>query len=104
MVTKVYDEYHKGYRIEENKQDICDVICEALRHTSAAGSEINNALKEIRYVVDDNGNEYAVPIFENGNGEPNMYSPHGYYAVNITGSSGIGMWIDITEHFVRKMW
>ena len=99
-----YEERERGTFVVEDKQEICNAICEALRHTSAAGSPGNNALKEIRYIVADNGDEYAVPIFENGNGEPNMYSPHGYYAVNISGDSGIGMWIDITNQFVRRMW
>ena len=103
-ITKVYDDYHKGYRIEEDKQDICNALCEALRHTSAAGSEINNALKEIRYVVTEKGDEYAIPVFEDGVGEPNDYMPYGWYGVNITGCSGIGIWIDITEKFVRRMW
>lgn len=103
-VNKIWDERRNGYRIEEDKQDILDAICEALRHTSAAGSEIGNALKEIRYVEEKNGNEYAIPIFEDGTGEPNEYFPHGYYAVNISGDSGIGIWMDITNKFVRKTW
>lgn len=85
----------------ENKQKILNAICEALRTTENLGT--GNALKEIRYVVKENGDEYAVPIFEDGNGEPCSYFPNGYYAVNISGSNGVGMWIDITERFVRKM-
>lgn len=99
-----YEERERGTFIVEDKQDICNAICEALRHTSAAGSPGNNALKEIRYAQTDNGDEYAIPIFEDGSGEPNIYAPYGYYSINITGSSGIGIWIDITERFVRKMW
>lgn len=80
---------------EENKQEILNAICAALRTTSALGS--GNAVKEIRYIVKENGDEIARPIFEDGNGES------GYYDVNISGDSGMGIWIDITERFVRKM-
>lgn len=85
----------------ENKQEILTAICETLRLTRNAGT--GNALKEIRYVKDNYG-EYAVPIFENGNGEPDEYCPHGYYAVNITGDSGTAIIYDITNQFIRKMW
>ena len=99
-----YEEKNGKTFIIEDKQDICDAICEALRHTSAAGSPGNNALKEIRYVKMENGDEYAVPIFEDGNGEPSECFPKGYYAINITGDSGIGIWLDVTNQFIRKMW
>jgi len=99
-----YRKTDRGMFVVEDKQDICDAICEALRHTGAAGSPGGNALKEIRYVREDNGDEFAIPIFEDGTGEPSVYSPHGYYGVNISGDSGIGMWIDITRQFVQKMW
>ena len=87
--------------MEENKQEILNVICEALRLTRNAGS--GNALKEIRY-IEDEGGEYAVPIFENGNGEPDEYCPHGYYGVNITGDSGTAIFKDITNQFINKVW
>ena len=86
---------------KENKQKILNAICEALRLTSNAGR--GNALKEIRY-LEDKGSEYAIPIFENGNGEPDEYCPHGYYAINITGDSGTAIFIDITNQFIKKMW
>ena len=80
----------------ENKQAICTAICDALRLTNAAGN--NNPLTEIRYIRKENGDEFARPIFENGTGE------NGYYDVNITGDSGIAIFMDICNQFVRKMW
>lgn len=80
----------------EDKAKVLKAICDALRTTSAAGT--GNALVEIQYIVKDNGDEVARPIFENGSGE------NGYYDVNISGDSGIGIWCDITNHFVRKVW
>ena len=85
----------------ENKQAILDAICAALKLTRNAGRD--NALKEIRY-MEDHGTEYAVPIFENGNGEPNEYCPHGYYGVNITGDSGTAIFKDITKQFIDIVW
>ena len=80
----------------ENKQEICNAICEALRKTRAAGE--GNALKEIRYFKTDGGDEIARPIFENGSGE------NGFYDVNVTGDSGIAMFMDITDQFVHWVW
>ena len=85
----------------ENKANICRAICDALNMTSKFG--FGNALKEIRYVKEEDGEEWAIPVFENGNGEPNENWTHGYYGVRITADSGVGIWLDITEHFVRKM-
>ena len=84
--------------MEENKAEICKAICDTLRLTRAAGDSRYNALKEIRYMVNEYGEEIARPVFEDGNGE------NGYYDVNISGDSGIGIWIDITRQFVTKMW
>ena len=84
--------------MSENKVEICNAICAALRTTSAAGSPINNPLVEIQYIQLDNGDEIARPIFANGNGK------NGYYDVNISGDSGIGIWLDITKQFVSQMW
>lgn len=80
----------------ENKQEILTAICEALKKTRAAGT--GNAIKEIRYIQKENGDEIARPIFENGAGE------NGYYDVNISGNSGIAIFTDITERFIRVMW
>ena len=85
----------------ENKQEILNAICEALKLTRNAGS--GNALKEISY-MEDGGREYAVPIFENGTGEPDECCPHGYYAVNITGDSGTAIFKDITKQFIDYVW
>ena len=82
----------------ENKQEICTAICNALRTTNAAGNPLNNALTEIQYIKCDNGDEIARPIFADGSGKS------GYYDVNISGDSGIGIWLDITNQFVRRMW
>ena len=84
--------------MKENKQAILTAICEALRKTSAAGTPGHNPLVEIRYIQKSNGDEVARPIFEDGAGEG------GYYDVNISGDSGIGIWLDITSQFIRKAW
>lgn len=85
----------------ENKQEILNAICAALRLTANAGR--GNALKEIRY-IEDNGMEYAVPIFENGIGKPSEECPHGYYAVNITMDSGTAIFKDIVKQFIDIVW
>ena len=87
---------------EENKQVILDKLCEAFRMTRHFGYPEGNPLKEIRY--EKYGyDEYAVPIFDDGSGEPNEYYPKGYYAVNITGDSGIAIIEDVVKQFVRKV-
>lgn len=88
----------------EDKRAICNAICEALRKTRAFGLGCGNELVEIRYVKHKNGKEFAVPIFEDGDGEPDELYPYGCYAVSITGDSGIAIWIDITNNFVKKIW
>ena len=80
----------------EDKQEILTAICEALRKTSNAGT--GNALKEIRYIRKENGEEIARPIFEDGAGES------GYYDIYVTGDSGTAMFIDVAKQFVKKMW
>lgn len=84
--------------MKEDKQEILTAICEALRKTSAAGYPGHNPLAEIRYIQKSNGDEVARPVFEDGAGL------NGYYDVNITGDSGIGMWFDLTSQFIRKVW
>lgn len=86
----------KGGLIMEDKQEILTAICEALRKTSNAGT--GNALKEIRYIRKENGEEIARPIFEDGAGES------GYYDIYVTGDSGTAMFIDVAKQFVKKMW
>ena len=82
----------------EDKALICKAICDALRTTSAAGNPDNNPLVELRYIKDEDGEETVRPIFADGTGK------NGYYDINVSGDSGIGMWIDITYQFIRNMW
>lgn len=82
----------------EDKKAVCDAMCEALRKTSAAGNPINNALVELRYIEFDDGREIVRPIFKDGCGE------NGYYDINVSGDSGIGIILDIERQFIRKMW
>lgn len=84
--------------MKEDKQMICTAICNALRTTSAAGNPENNALKELRYIQKENGDEIVRPVFENGTGED------GYYDINISGDSGIAIFMDVVNQFVRKVW
>ena len=80
----------------EDKQEILTAICEALRKTSNAGT--GNALKEIRYIRKENGDEIARPIFEDDTGML------GFYDINITGDSGTAIFVDVAKQFIRKMW
>ncbi len=84
--------------MRENKQEICNAICEALRLTGNAGR--GNALKELRYYPEGNGHysEVVRPIFEDGTGED------GFYDINVSCDSGTAMFIDITNQFIRRMW
>lgn len=87
--------------MKENKQAICNAMCETLRLTSAAGSPINNPLVELRYMTKAEGGRYEEtvrPIFENGCGE------NGYYDINVSMDSGVAIIMDIVNRFVRKMW
>lgn len=87
--------------MKENKQAICDALCEALRLTSAAGSPINNPLVELRYMTKAEGGRYEEtvrPIFEDGCGK------NGYYDVNVSMDSGIAIIMDIVNQFVKSMW
>lgn len=80
-------------RFYEDKQAICDKLCEALRLTSNAGT--GNALKELRYIPEI---EMVRPIFEDGTGE------NGWYDVNVNMDSGTAMIVDIANHFIRTVW
>ena len=84
--------------MKENKQIICDKICEALQYTSNASPWSGNGLKELRYIKRDDGREFVRPIFADGTGED------GYYDVNVTCDSGTAMFIDIARQFVSKVW
>lgn len=90
--------------MNENKRVILEKIADVLRNTSAAGPLNNgNALVTIEY-MEDKCEEWAVPIFEDGTGEPCEEFPHGYYAVNITADSGVAILMDVTHQFVERMW
>lgn len=82
----------------ENKQMICNALCDALRLTRNAGT--GNALKELRYIPEGNGmySEVVRPIFENGTGED------GWYDINVSMDSGTAMIIDIVNQFVSRTW
>ena len=82
----------------ETKQGVCDAMCKAIQSTDAGGSPLNNPLRELRYMVLDDGMEIVRPIFADGTGE------NGYMDVNVTADSGIAMIMDITKQFIRKMW
>lgn len=83
----------------ENKQEFLNKICEALQMTRAAApGRNNNGLVAIKYIC-KNGDEFARPCFEN-----NPDRDDGYYDVNISGDSCIGIWIDLTNKFIKRMW
>lgn len=85
----------------DDMQATLTLLCDVFRSTRAGGSD--NALKEIR-VLRDGNSTYAVPVFEDGTGEPNEYFPHGYYAVNISGDSAICAVFEVVEKFARNKW
>ena len=39
----------------ETKQGVCDAMCKAIQSTDAGGSPLNNPLRELRYMVLDDG-------------------------------------------------
>lgn len=83
---------------KENKAEFCNALCDLLRMTSCAGNPINNPLVELRYMKLSNGDEIVRPIFENGCGED------GYYDVNVTGDSNMGILFDVFRRFIKSMW
>ena len=80
----------------ENKQRICNKMCEAIRATAAGGT--GNPLVSLSYMRLENGEEIVRPIFADGAGS------NGCYDINVTCDSGIAIIMDITKQFVRKMW
>ena len=76
----------------ENKQAICNALCEALRLTTNAGT--GNKLAELRYIADE---EVVRPVFEDGTGE------NGWYDINVACDSGSAMIVDIAR-WVGRMW
>ena len=85
----------------EDKQAFCNALCRLLRMTRNLGDPINNALAELRYVVDEHGNEYVVPVFEDGAGEPDERNSHGYYAVGVSGDNCMGILADVFNGFIK---
>lgn len=86
--------------IDENKQEVCDAICNALRTTRSAGDLSGNPLVELRYLPEGNGvySEVVRPIFADGCGSD------GYYDINVACDSGIAIFIDVVRQFVVKVW
>ena len=86
--------------MREDKQLFLNKVCEALQNTSAAAPGLgHNGLLEIKYIKKPNGDEFARPVFEDFPDRDD-----GYYDVNISGDSCIGIWIDLTDKFIRRMW
>ena len=84
--------------MKENKAEFCKSLCETLRLTSAAGDPLSNPLVELRYIKKEDGSEIVRPIFEDGTGNS------GYYDVNVSGDSNIGILYDVFNHFIKCMW
>lgn len=83
----------------ENKQEFLNKICEALQMTRQFKPNVgHNGLVEIKYIRKANGTEYASPRFED---DPDRSD--GYYDVDISGDSCIGIWEDLTRRFISKM-
>lgn len=90
--------------IREDKQQILNKICEALQLTKQLSPGVCNGLKELRYIRrPETGEpnvryfETARPIFEDGAGS------NGWYDVNISGDSGIAIFLDVVKQFVAKI-
>ena len=83
---------------KEDKVAFLNSLRDTLRLTSAAGHPNGNPLKELRYIKHDNGDETVRPVFEDGTGED------GYYDVNISGDSNIGILYDVVRYFCKSMW
>ena len=81
--------------MRENKTEFCNQLCELLRMTGNLGNPANNALKELRYIRLDNGDEIVRPVFEDGGGE------NGYYDVNVSGDNCMGILCDVYNKFIK---
>ena len=83
----------------ENKQEFLNKICETLQMTRQFKPNVgHNGLVAIKYIRKENGDEFASPRFED---DPDRSD--GYYDVNISGDSCIGIWEDLTRRFISKM-
>ena len=91
--------------MREDKQLICNKICEALQQTANFRTDVGyNGLKELRYIRKGETYEPNIqydetvrPIFEDGTGA------NGYYDINVSCDSGSAMFIDIAKQFIAKM-
>lgn len=77
----------------ENKQAICDKMCEAINATDAIRKP-----KELRYMKLENGTEIVRPIFDWRPEDDDRCD------INVNGDSGIAIIMDIARQFVCKMW
>ena len=84
--------------MNENKAEFCKSLCDTLRLTSAAGDERGNPLVELRYMQLENGTEIVRPIFADGTGR------NGFYDVNVTCDSNMGILHDVFKHFIKWVW
>ena len=81
----------------ENRKEFCNKLCELLQMTKCAGAPESNPLKELRFIETEYG-EIVRPVFEDGIGE------NGYYDVNVSGDSNMGILYDVFNHFIKGMW
>lgn len=98
------EQYDSTWTEEQSIEAMLHYLLLSIRATCAGGAETNNALAELRYVKEENGDAYVVPVFEDGSGAPCEYFPHGYYAVNVTACSTIAVMMTVVKEFVCKMW
>ena len=80
---------------DEDKQQICNAICEALQYTYNAGCPLNNRLKELQYIKEK---EVVRPIFVDGAGSD------GRFDINVHMDSGTSVIIDIANQFIKEFW
>ena len=78
---------------KEDKQAICNALCDTLRLTSNGGTD--NSLARLIYMPDE---EKVRPVFTDGTGQ------NGYYDINVAGDSGTSMIVDIANQFIKRMW
>lgn len=79
----------------DDRQSICNALCDALILTSNAGDSRCNALEELLYIPEK---ESVRPIFEDGSGSD------GYYDICVAGDSGTAVITDIVRQFIVRMW
>lgn len=80
---------------DENKQEICDALCEALQYTYNAGCHLNNSLIALKYIEEK---DVVRPIFADGAGS------NGEFDINVHMDSGTSVIVDVANHFIKKFW